>query len=542
MIRYGKVMVLMVALFISGYGQEAIHKADSLVRKAIPLGEHGLSVMVTRGDEILYNRQAGYADTESRRPVDNQTIFRIGSVTKQFTAAAILKLVEMKKIDLSDPLTKFIPDFPRGDQVTIHHLLTHTSGIKSYTDQPDFTERVTSPVKTPQLVGEIRELGYNFDPGAEWKYNNSAYFMLGHIIEEVSGLSYEKFLSKHLFKPAGMKNTGVYENDKRYGNEAYGYAMENSGSIKDALDWQMTWAGAAGNMYSTAEDLRKWNGALFGGSILTPESIMKAHSKVKLNDGSDHPYGYGWGITDFRGLSRIGHTGGLHGFLSCLVYYPEIKGTVIVLSNCSPPKNVVPATFAEKLTDIFFEEHLEVNEAVAMDSLALEKYAGRYEYPGSRVMTISREGDHLFAQLTGQNGYEIFPKGEHSFFWKVVSAEINFMVEQDKVVAAMHKQSGQEFRAAKLPDRKAIALDAGIFDRHVGKYDLMGKEVRVWREEDAYFTQISGQPKFRLYPESDVRFFMKDMVVDVEFETSDGSTSGLIIHQAGQQVKASKTE
>ncbi len=524
------------------YGQDALRQADSLVAKALPLQEHGLSVLVTRGDEVLYHRQAGYADVEGKTWVDGQTLFRIGSVTKQFTASAILKLVEMGKLELDDPLEKFIPGFPKGDEVTIHHLLTHTSGIKSYTDQPSFLKRVTSPVIPAELVKEIQELGYDFEPGEQWKYNNSAYYLLGYLVEHVSKMSYGKFLSKHLFKPAGMKNTGVYNNKKSHSNEALGYAMEVEGGIKKALDWQMSWAGAAGNLYSTAEDLEKWNRTLFSGKVLSKESLQKAHAKVKLNDGSEHPYGYGWGLNEYRGLRRIGHSGGLHGFLSYLVYYPSIEGTIVVLSNCSPPKNVVPGSFAEKLTDIFFKEHLEENKAIPLDSTVLDQYVGQYEYPGSAIMTISREGEHLFAQLTGQNGYEIFPKGDHTFFWKVVPAEVKFVMERGQVTAAMHKQGGGEFKAMKLKARQAITLEAGVFDNYTGKYDLMGQEVSVWEEDGAFFAQVSGQPKARIFPTSKNRFFMKDMAVDIEFETHQGVTQGLIIHQSGRQVKASKKE
>ena len=533
---------LVFALSYLGYGQDELRKADSLVAKAIPLQEHGLSVLVTQGDKVLYYRQAGYARVETKTPVDEQTLFRIGSVTKQFTATAILKLEEMGKLSLDDPLEKFIPGFPKGDTVTVHHLLTHTSGIKSYTDQPGFLERVTSPVKTSELVKEIQGLGYDFEPGAQWKYNNSAYFILGYLVEQVSKMNYGKFLSKYLLKPANMKNTGVYENDKSYNNEALGYAMEAESGVKKVLDWQMSWAGAAGNLYSTAEDLERWNKAIFNGKILSKESLQKAHAKVKLNDGSEYPYGYGWALGDYRGLTRIGHGGGLHGFLSYLVYYPKIEGTVVVLSNCSPPKNLVPGNFAEKLTDIFFEEHLEQNKAISMDSAALDQYIGRYEYPGSAVMKISREGAHLFAQLTGQNGYEIFPKGDHTFFWKVVPAEVQFIVEDEKVTAAMHKQGGNEFKATKLEDRQTITLETGFFDHYVGKYDFMGKEVSVWEEDGMYFAQMAGQPKFRLFPASATRFFMKDMVVDVEFEVLEGVTQALIVHQGGQEIRASKKE
>ncbi|WP_185154215.1 serine hydrolase [Fulvivirga sp. M361] len=533
------IIVLLLFIFSATFGQEQQRKADSLVAKAIPLGEHGMSVLVAQRDKVLYSRQAGYAVVNEQQKVDEGTIFRIGSVSKQFTASAILKLVEMGKMNLKDPLNKYILDFPGGEKVTIHHLLTHTSGIKSYTNESNFLERVTTSIEKEKLVDEIKSLGYDFEPGEEWKYNNSAYFILGYLVETVSEMSYEKFLIKHFFKPAEMKNTGVYSNSKKYKNEALGYSMQKGG-IKDALDWDMTWAGGAGNLYSTADDLLKWNKALFGGQILNKENISKAHTKVKLNDGADYPYGYGWGLNKYRGQERIGHSGGLNGFLSYLAYYPEIDATVIVLSNCSPAKNLVPASFAEKLTDIFFHEDLETNKEITLDASDLEKYVGRYEYPGSTIMNVTLDDGHLFARLTGQNGYEIFPKGEHVFFWKVVNAEITFLLDGDEVVSAMHKQSGHEFKAAKLESKQPITLSADAFSKYAGEYDLVGKPVKVWADNGLFYTQIEGQPAFQIVPETEEKFFMTDMAVEIEFEITDGITSGLVIHQAGKKITASK--
>lgn len=531
--------ILLCLVAIIGCSQPTEQKADSLMLKALPLNEHGLAVLVEKDGKVLYKKEKGFADMENKRMVDANTVFRIGSVTKQFTATAILKLSEMGKLELNDPLTKFVPDFPDGDKVTIHHLLTHTSGIKSYTDQSDFMDKVTNAIKLKNLIEEIKGLGYDFEPGAQWRYNNSGYMLLEFIIETTSGSSYEKFLQKNLFNPAGMKNTGIYKNKSSYKNEALGYSMDKG--IKRSIDWDMTWAGAAGNIYSTTEDLLKWNKTVFGHKIISKESLKKAHTPVKLNDGSTNPYGYGWSMSEFKEQKRIGHSGGLHGFLSYLVYYPEIDASVAVLSNCMPPKNVNPANFAEKLTDIFFEEHLKQNMTVKVDTDLYDKYLGKYEYPGGAVMTVTRDGDHLMAKISGQATYELFPKGDHQFFWKVVDAEVRFVLDDKGLVThGMHKQGGMEMKVPRLAEKMEVKLADGAFNDFAGDYDLSGRNVKVWEEEGKYLTQIEGQPSFEIFPESDHEFFMKEMAVKLEFLKENGVTNGFILHQAGQQITVKK--
>jgi len=522
--------------------QSPSEKANQLIKEALPHNEHALSVLVAKGDDLLFEQVVGYADVASERMADKETTFRIGSVTKQFTASAILKLEEMGKLKVTDPLSKYIKDFPKGDEVTIHHLLTHTSGIKSYTDKPDFIDSVEKPVATEELVDEIKMLGYDFEPGEKWKYSNSGYYLLGYIIEQVSGKPYAKFLNKNLFKPAEMEHSGVYNNEEEYKNEALGYMSAND-SIKLATDWDMTWAGGAGNIFSTSRDLLSWNQHVFHGDILSQGSLDKAHSPVKLNDGSNYPYGYGWSVSDYRGLPSIGHSGGLHGFLSYLVYYPTIDATVVVLSNASPPLHVVPAKFGQELTQIFFEEYLTENEEVAVNTDMYKLYAGQYEYPGGAIMTITVEDNKLFAKLGGQSKYEIYPKGDHQFFWKVVDAEITFHVNDNGLVDyATHKQSGFSNQVPKIRAKEVVEIDARTFKRFAGEYNLNGAPAKVWEDDGKYYTQIQGQPKFQIYPMAENKFFMKEMNVEIQFNGSGDRAESMTIFQAGREFTALRKE
>src|SRR5215472_4123668 len=189
----------------------ASQKADALLSGLIETNDPGLAVLVAQNGKILFEKCYGLADREHTVPVTPLTTFRIGSVTKQFTASAILKLQERGKLSVNDKLSKYIPDFPRGDEVTLRHLLTHTSGIHSYTDNPDdFLSRVTNATTTLAIIEELKKHKppYDFDPGTKWSYDNSGYLLLGYIVEKVSGQSYGDFLHENFFQPLGMTNTG----------------------------------------------------------------------------------------------------------------------------------------------------------------------------------------------------------------------------------------------------------------------------------------------------------------------------------------------
>lgn len=534
-------IVLLAA--VNSFAQSKVEEAKQLFTEAIPNNEHALSVLVAREGEILYQQTSGMANAAENRLADKETIFRIGSVTKQFTAAAIMRLAEQKKLSIEDPIGKYLPDFPKGDQVTIKHLLTHTSGLKSYTNEQGFVEKVNKPIKTKKLVGQIKELGYDFEPGEKWEYSNSGYYVLGYLVEIVSGNSYADFLQKEFFTPLKMNNSGVYDNTKSYKNETIGYAAEN-GEVEPTMDWEMTWAGGAGAIYSTVNDLYKWNQAIFKDRIFSPELLKQAHSKVKLNDGSDYAYGFGWSVGEYRGQPVISHGGGLHGFLSHLAYYPEIDATVVVLSNCSPPYLASPGVFSQDMAQLFFDEFLVENKQVKLSANELEKYVGSFQYPGGAIMTTSLEGGQLYAKLGGQPNFPIYSKGNHQFFWKVVEAEIEFTFDENgNLNGAIHKQGGNEFKVPKKEgEKEVVELAPGTFKKYSGTYDMNGRGIEVWEEDGKYYTQIQGQPKFSLYPKTQNRFFMKEMEVEIEFTMKEGKTEGLTIFQAGREIKAVKTK
>ena len=521
---------------------------DRLLASRFAADGAGAVVLVARDGRILFEKAYGLADIEQHREMTVDTPLRIGSITKQFTASAILRLQEAGRLSITDRLSAFYPDFPRGGEVTLRHLLTHTSGIHSYTESPRFLQEVTKPTAAADVVASIKRYPYDFSPGAKWSYSNSGYFLLGDIVEKVSGRPYADFLHEAFFGPFGMRDTGVYRNDKPPARAALGYEYRD-GQFKKALDWDMTWAGGAGALYSTAGDLYRWNEAVFGGKVLSPDDRAAAFTPVvteeNRNDKSDGGYGYGWRIDRYRGARQISHGGGLNGFLSNLVRFPEQHFTVVVLVNEFPVKpQTDPATLTREIADLYLGGELaplstapQVVSPVSAASLAA--IAGRYDY-GMAVMVVTVEGDHAYAQLAGQPRFEIFPQSETEFFWKVVDAQVRFVKDASgRVIEAVHHQGGQTIHAPRLEEIPAIRLSSDRISPLLGDYDFkaLGKLV-VSCDGTTVYAQLTGQPKLEIEATSETEFVYRMVNAKLTFvKGPDGSVAKVVLHQRGQDFE-----
>jgi CubicO group peptidase (beta-lactamase class C family) len=352
----------------------------SLKNKEAP----GIAILVAKDGKIMYEKGFGYADIKGKNIVTPGTKFRIGSVTKQFTAAAILKLQENNLLSVNDKLSKYVSDFPRGDEVTIHHLLTHTSGIHSYTSKPDFIDKVTKTISEDSLIASFKNDPYDFSPGENFMYNNSGYFLLGYIISKVSGKPYAQYLKETFFDPLEMKNTGVHSAGIKLENEAHGYGRNND-KYDDAINWDMSWAGAAGALFSTLEDLLKWNEALHSGRVLSEKSYRAATTPITLKSGdkASMNYGYGLVMTKYRGQDIISHGGGSHGFVTQLAYYPKQKLSIIMFSNSMNPEvNFDPNKIAEAV--LWKEMEKQTSYTVsAVKPKNIKQFTGRYDFMNS---------------------------------------------------------------------------------------------------------------------------------------------------------------
>ncbi|MFZ1807150.1 MAG: serine hydrolase domain-containing protein [Cyclobacteriaceae bacterium] len=325
------------------------HQVDSLVQPYLDSAKiAGMAVAVYKGDKALLSKNYGFADLEFDIALPENASFEIGSVTKQFTGASILLLVEQGKLLLDDKLTKYLTYNTKGRKITIRQLLSHTSGIKSYTSLSSFEHLSQQHHNRDTLLRIVEKEDYDFEPGEMLHYNNTAFYMLGLIIEKVSGVAYEEFVKEHLFDKAGMTNSYYCSESKIIKNKAHGYDTGEDGLVHAAyLD--QTWPYAAGSLCSTAEDLIKWNAALHHGKILSDESYKEFLTPVSLSDGTVTHYAKGISVTNIDGRRMLEHGGGINGFLSQNSYYPDEDLSVVVLVNTTGP--VGPSDVATHITN-----------------------------------------------------------------------------------------------------------------------------------------------------------------------------------------------
>ncbi len=434
-------------------------KVDALFADVVQSNRPGAAVLVARNGGIVLAKGYGLAQVETQIPITCDTRFRIGSITKQFTAAAILKLAEDGKLSIDDPLIKFVPDWPRGQEVTVRHLLTHSSGIHNFTAKADFKAHVRSPLPLEKLILSFKDDPYDFDPGEKYSYCNSGYVLLGSLVEKISGQTYASYLQKMFFEPLGMKDTGVYPSGAAIAHEALGYSYEN-GVVHRSVDWDMSNVAASGALYSTAHDLFRWNEALFGQKVLSAASMKTAFTvSVLKGDDPSHPedtgYGCGWTIDRLNSLREISHGGELNGFGSYLLRMPDYHLTVVVLLNCVPqlPK-LQQWVLAREIARQTLGPELPSPEIPKIADVApstLKTITGQYNLGNGLLMTVTMESNHVFAEITGRKRFELFPRSDRNFFVTDGNAEATFVRNSNnRVIKAILKQGGDRIDAPKL--------------------------------------------------------------------------------------------
>jgi CubicO group peptidase (beta-lactamase class C family) len=395
-------------------------QVDKLFDCTVKDGVPGASVVVIQNGKILYKKGYGLANIELNMPNNPETIFRLGSVTKQFTAMAILQLHEKGFLDIDDPVGKYFTGTLYGDKIKIRHLLTHTSGI---------TESLDSPLE--------------FTPGEQLSYSNSGYNLLGRIIEKISGDSYDEYLRKNIFQPLKMVNTGFEHPNINLENRATGYEVSGNGKYSDVGGTDVSGAYAAGALYSTAEDMYLWDQALYTEKLIKSETIKQAFSPAKLNDGSVAKYGFGWMLGKYHGLREIGHGGDITGFNSYIARFPDEHFTVIVLSNVAMrPSGALPhaGDLAHKIAGIYLVDKMETkaeNMEIKLDPMIYDAYVGRYKLVNAPPEVVAVSGDSFTITKENKCLYlqsklgkvEVHPETETLFFVKEDNTKILFVRE-----------------------------------------------------------------------------------------------------------------
>ena len=309
--------------------QVIVSKTDAYLNKLTKRNDFSGSVLIARNGEILVSNGYGKANREKDTPNTAQTKFRLASVTKQFTAMAILILQAQGKLDVQDPISKYLPDCPAAWQnITVHHLLTHTSGIPNFTNLPDYQTTKGLPATPLEIIARFKDKPLDFQAGEKWSYSNSGYVVLGFIIEKVSGKTYEAFLQKNIFVPLRMADSGYDHNNT---DLATGY-VNQSNKPADFLDMSIPYA--AGGLYSSVEDLNRWQQALYTEQLISVELLDNMFTPfAPMPDSDGLGYGYGWVIGKEGGHPVVGHISGIEGFTTAITCYPDDKVAIIVLGN-----------------------------------------------------------------------------------------------------------------------------------------------------------------------------------------------------------------
>lgn len=543
---------LSFSLSFQSFSQVLTAEFDKLLQETFKPGRPGAAVLVSKKGQVIYHKAFGMANLELDVPLKPEHVFRIGSVTKQFTCAAVMQLEEQGKLSLQDDLTKFIPDYPtHGKKITVEHLLTHTSGIKSYTGMQEWTDEVRrKDFSVSALVDYFKDQPMDFEPGEKYQYNNSGYILLGFIIEKVSGQTYAEYVAEHFFKPLGMNNSYYGDVAPVIKNRAAGYSQAGvDGGYNNAPYLSMTQPYAAGSLLSTVEDLNIWTKALHSGKVLKPESLKKMTTPYILPDDTNTHYGYGLQMGNLLGSSTVEHGGGINGFLSDLLYLPNEDVCVAILTNCDCES---PRELSAKIAALVIGKPYQPTP-INLEASALGQYVGVFENAQKEQRVISMENGQLYSQRSGGQKFKLMPYGPDQFFFEASFARITFERENGGEKKVLKATVSDRMAADNLwvktdkplpAARPEIKLPEADLEKFVGEYELMqGFSIAVSREGAQLFCQATGQPRFEVYATSPTRFFLKVVEADIEFYPDEkGAVNKMVLFQGGREMEGKRVK
>jgi CubicO group peptidase (beta-lactamase class C family) len=466
-----------------------VARMERAIDLRVSTGQFMGAVLVAKDGKILINKGYGTANLDWKVPNSPTTRFRLGSVTKQFTAACILLLEEQAKLKIGDPVKKYLPDAPAAwDRITIFNLLTHTSGIPNFTEFPDYRATEATPTTPEELVARFRAKPLDFAPGTGWHYSNSGYVLLGYLIEKISGEPYSKFLQENILTPLGMKDSGYDSNTEIIPQRAVGYAPGHGRPVVAGyIDMSIPFS--AGGLYSTTKDLLRWEEALYGQKLLTPASLWKMTTPFREN------YALGLMVRKTSNGDRVfSHGGGIEGFNTWVGYIPAENVAVIVLANLN---GVAPDNIANDLTKVADGEKVTLisdRRATQLPNGALDRLAGHYQFLGGAIMAVWRDGRRFLTQLPEQPAVEQFPEKKGDFFSKVVDAQIAFNTDaRGQVTSLVLHQNGRDQTATRTSDDAAEQILADLKRRIKENIPAPGTEAALLHQIE---TLERGEPDY----------------------------------------------
>ena len=560
-LRKAALTLVCIALFVSALPAPVVSaqaeandtlakKIDAVMTEVYRPGEPGAAVIIRKDGATVFRKGYGLADLELGVPVEPDMIFRLGSITKQFTAVAILMLAQEGQLGLQDEITKFLPDYPtQGRRITVEHLLTHASGIQSYTDLAEWLPLWRKDFAVPELIDLFKDKPMQFEPGERWAYNNSGYILLGTIIEKVSGKTYEEFLEERIFKPLGMKHSFYGSAERIIPRRIPGYQKGREGFV-NAPYLSMTQPYAAGSLLSNVDDLAVWSEAVFSEKLVGRKWLDKAFTPFRLKDGESSGYGYGWFIADYEARPTIEHGGGINGFTTYEIAFPRDNLYVAILTN-SAIEGREPEPRAVKVAGLVLGIPEPERQVVSLKAEELEPLVGVFESPGTEDRYITREGDKLYSQRSGGGKNEILPASAVEFFFRDSPTRLIFVKDAAGTVTGIRAKARygpvQVYAKTAKPfpsPKKEIALDPKIYDAYLGDYELApGFIITIIKRDSKLISLATGQPEVELFPESETKFFLKEVEAQVEFvKDASGRVTGLVLTQSGQTMPARKTK
>lgn len=515
---------------------------DALLGARYKADAPGAAVIVVKDGQTVLRKGYGLADVETRTPMSPDMVLRIGSLTKQFTAVAIMMLAEQGKLSVTDPLTRFFPDYPNGDRITVEHLLTHTSGIPSYTGKADFMMLAASTPSVSQVIDSFKNDPLEFAPGSTYRYNNSGYFLLGAIIEKLSGKPYADFMAEQVFKPLGMQHTAYDGHERVKAARARGHSVKDGkAGINDALFMGLPYA--AGALVSTVDDLARWNAAIQAGKLLKPATWARMFTPYTLSSGEKITYAYGWDVGTLQGTRRIEHDGAINGYRSHAISLPQENVFVAVLHNAdSGPGHPVAA--GRRVAALAIGKPLIDYKSIKVEEKAVEAVSGLYQQGKARRSFFNHHGVLVMHEEGGQV-LNLQPFKANGFYLPGQQFQVEFEAGADgKPARAIVTEDGSATtftRVGEAVKPQVANITAAEFDKLVGRYPLApGFVLTISREGERFFAQGTGQPPLEVFAQSSTVFRARDVAAELHFGQDDKGQPMLTLLQNGQKISASR--
>jgi CubicO group peptidase (beta-lactamase class C family) len=521
---------------------------DELLSTTYPPEKPGASAIVVKNGQVLLRKGYGLANLELNVAMKPEMVFRLGSITKQFTAVCILMLLEQGFLDLQDEITRFLPDYPtQGRKITIEHLLTHTSGIKSYTDIAEWLTLWRKDMSVDELIAFFKDQPMDFEPGEQFLYNNSGYILLGAIIEKISGIAYADYVQQHIFDRLGMAHSLYDDTARLVPGRVAGYARGVDGFVNSAY-LSMSQPYAAGSLASNVDDLARWDTALYTEILVKQATLDKAFQSYQLKDGELTSYGYGWGIGEYEGHQFIEHGGGINGFTTGATRVPDFHLYAAVLANLEAA-TPDPSALAFRLATIGIGKPWVEPTPISISEEELDAYLGVYQINTREERIVTREGTRLFSQRTGGARFEVFPIAPDIFFVKEAMDRFVFTRNATGQVDGMQlvRRIGPSEAASRtdkpLPSmRSSIKLPDELLGRYTGIYEIApGMTFTISLADGQLSLLAPGQEKLPLLAESPESLFTPTVDITLIFKLNDlNQVKEVVLHQGAQNLPVKK--